>query len=181
MISTSSPRSHSLPTFAQPSTAGGTQDSSLLFRSLWTKPSTDLRRMQIVVCPPLEGSGPFGGFDPLSLGGMATLSVRMVRLCDYCICICCRYQYRNHEHPYRSGPQAELSGGTTARPLDIFHKGAPSGVGVVLVAWRVRTLLVRCEPADNSREREGSARLRRVRPYALASGVLVLGEEEVQT
>ena len=34
---------------------------------------------------------------------------------------------------------------------------------------------------QSTRTREGSARLRRVRPYALASGLLVLGGEEVQT
>ena len=34
---------------------------------------------------------------------------------------------------------------------------------------------------QSTRTREGSARMRRVRPYALASGLLVLGGEEVQT
>ena len=61
--------------------------------------------MQIAACPPLEGSALIGAFDPLGVGGMATLSTWMVRLCIFC-----RYRqsrYRDHGHPHRSGRQPD--------------------------------------------------------------------------
>ena len=142
MASTASLRRVVPLTSARASTARGTQDLVPAAQAAMDKAVNRLASYADSSVPAL--SVLFGGFDPFNLGGMATLSTWMIRVCCYCVCVCIFCRYRRSQYVIM---------GTRIDPV-----GSPIECGGnTQEARRVRTLLVRYGPADNPCERGETA------------------------
>ena len=137
-----------LPTSARPSTAGGTQDLVAATQAAVDEAAGCFALYAESGVPSFgRDSAPFGGLNPFNLSGVAMLNVfpfqARLHHCCVCVFVCCRRM--SPELAPRSVDllASQLNGGATARLLGTSRKLAPSGVGMPLVARRVRTLLAR--------------------------------------